>query len=59
MMSNVVPLGMFKVMCLAVRGCIKYLEVLINDILYGISVILDIIIEHLLILFTYGNQVLC
>ena len=43
----------------AVRGCIKDLETLINNVLYGISVIADIIVEHLLIMSTYDNQVLC
>ena len=41
------------------RGCIKDLKTLINDVLYGISVITGIIVEHLLIMSTYDNQVLC
>ena len=60
MMLNVVPLRTLNViMYSAVRDCIKDLEILINDILYVISVIADIIIEHMLIMSTYKNQVLC
>ena len=47
------------VMYSAVRGCIKDLKTLINDMLYGISVITDIIVKHLMIMSTYDNQVLC
>ena len=43
----------------ALKRCIKDFETLINDVLYGISVIADIIVEHLLIMSTYDNQVLC
>ena len=57
MMLNVFPLGtLIVIMYSAIRGCIKDLEALINDILYGINVIADIIIEHLLIMSAYKNH---